>query len=473
MLDFKLLKRIYNHEKHYKHKILIVYRRIKTLKSKLLICIFIAVIIFTGCIQEEQIAVQNEIPQINDNNAKIEPEPENIIEPEDTGTPLPEDEELDSLLFQGKWRSEVIEDRWDLIIFLDIEFDGESNPIVNFNYNTTSYYHPVWHAESREDSLYFTYNGDEWKTDCVIYLESKDVLICELSSLNFYGAPFDGNIKFERLSEDEEKEYDNVIVMPSDLSKIRLLREYDEYGAERYDVTFEYKFDERENMLDIIEKHNLDELVTGKSDAETAIALMKWLCGLYKHGNPPARPDNATPQIIMEFADNNGGTINCRYLSLVLAQLIRAYNIPAYHITCMPYEQPFDDCHVVVNFYSESLDRWVMLDPTYNLYLMDENDEMIGVEEFRDIIIAGGQLKPNGGAAYDGVEGSFEIRGYREYMAKNFIRLQRGTIMRYGSDDNDGWITLIPEKYMQNEAKNFSENHWENFMTSREDFWGR
>jgi len=34
-------------------------------------------------------------------------------------------------------------------------------------------------------------------------------------------------------------------------------------------------------MLDIIEKYNLDELVKGKNDVETAIALMRWLCGRY------------------------------------------------------------------------------------------------------------------------------------------------------------------------------------------------
>lgn len=254
------------------------------------------------------------------------------------------------------------------------------------------------------------------------------------------------------------------IVEPINLSRIEILREYAEYGNDKYDVTFEYKFDERENMLDIIEEYKLDELVEGKSDVDTAITLMNWLCERYKHGNPPnGLEDNRTPQELMEHADNNGGATNCRGLSLILAQLIRAYNIKAFHITCMPYEEPFNDCHVVVSVYCESLSKWIMLDPSYNLYLSNENGELIGVEELRDILIEGGELNaPKRDIIY----------WYSEYMTKNLVRLQRATVECYGSDGNTPTIMLTPEKYMQNEVKNnFEEKYHKYFMTSREDFW--
>jgi|LSQX01.2.fsa_nt_gb hypothetical protein len=49
--------------------------------------------------------------------------------------------------------------------------------------------------------------------------------------------------------------------------------------------------------------------------------------------------------------------------------------------------------------------------------------------------------------------------------------LRCGTVERYGSDEFDGSIILIPEKYMQNEAKNFGEGSRKYFMTSELDFW--
>jgi len=195
------------------------------------------------------------------------------------------------------------------------------------------------------------------------------------------------------------------IVEPKDAEKIDILKEYAEYGDIESATRFEFKFDERENMFDIIETCNLDDLVKGKHDVEIAISMMYWLCGRYRHGNPPkGLASTRTPQGLMEFADNNNGRTNCRGLSLLLAQLIRAYSIKAFHVTCLPYEEPFSDCHVVVCVYCESLDKCIMLDPSANLYLKNKNDEIISVEEFRDILIADGELYPNKESTNWGVE---------------------------------------------------------------------
>lgn len=88
--------------------------------------------------------------------------------------------------------------------------------------------------------------------------------------------------------------------------------------------------------------------------------------------------------IIKNLFDNK---TNCRRLSLILSQLLRAFNFKAYHITCCPYEEPFDDCHVIVNVYCPSLNKMIILDPTYNLYIMKESGTIIDVKEFRNALI--------------------------------------------------------------------------------------
>jgi hypothetical protein len=55
-------------------------------------------------------------------------------------------------------------------------------------------------------------------------------------------------------------------------------------------------------------------------------------------------------------------------------------------------------------------------------------------------------------------------------MAKNFIRLERYNLNAYGKDGGEH-VILIPEKYMQNEAKIFDESIRKNFITSMEYFW--
>jgi len=265
----------------------------------------------------------------------------------------------------------------------------------------------------------------------------------------------------------------SIIVAPKDEEYIDILKEYSEYGNTKSDVKFVFKFDERKNMLDIIETYSLDDLIKGKNDVEMAISLMHWVCARYRHGNPPkGLASTRTPQGLMEFANNNEGRTNCRGLSLLLAQLIRAYSIKAFHVTCLPYEDPFNDCHVVVCVYCESLGKCIMLDPSANLYLKNKNGEIISVEEFRDILLADEELVPNLENTNWGNEGSMpNLNNYRNYMAKNLVRISRQYISSYGHDSQDGRAILLPQKYMKNEANNFSKKVQKDFLTSKEDFW--
>lgn len=365
--------------------------------------------------------------------------------------------------FCGKWMcSEFDYGR----IFLDIKFDdSEKGAEVKFSFKMASFDSPAFYVESSYNSLYFFHNDREWRMEYILKFDENDSEKINCKVIQRKKA-LERDIVFTRLSEEEEKKY-KYTVEPKDTDKIQLLKEYAEYGKNTFDFTYEYKFDERENMLDIIEKNNLDELVRGKSDVDTAITLMNWFCEHYRHGDSGLSSER-TPQALMEFADKNEGRTNCRGLSIILAHLIRAYNIKAFHITCLPYEQPVNECHVVVSVYCESLNKWIMLDPTSKLYLKNKDGEIIGIEEFRDIIISDGELYPN----EDYSSQHWTMEGYREYMAKNLIRLERGIVERYGCDEKDGFVVLMPEKYIQNEANNFTdENYKKHFISSRESFW--
>lgn len=350
-------------------------------------------------------------------------------------------------------------------VFISITFDEKEGAQVNFSIGTAIFNHSALYVEYSYDSLYFFENDRVYRLEFDLVMdESGDKIKCRLIQRKHNE---DREIEFIRLTEEEEKKYQPLVKL-KDSSRIEILREYAEYGDIKTDAGFEYKFDERENVLDIIEKYGLDELVKGKNDAETAIALMGWLCGLYRHGNPSGSPENATPQAVLVHAEKNGNKINCRHLSLVLSQLIRAYNIKAFHITCMPYEEPFDDCHVVVCVYCESLGKYIMLDPSGNLYLKNIKGEIISAEELRDTLIAGEEVFVN-----EDNNGWQSLEDYCNYMSKNLIRICRSPINSYGHDArrSEGAVTLVPAKYMDNEAKNIQETGRAGYITSRESFW--
>ena len=380
----------------------------------------------------------------------------------------------------GKWISEQFEINGNYVrIFLHIEQKENEEVTVKFDIDSDAFNNTAVYVEYSDNSLYFFHNDREHRAKYIMTMENDNFIKCEFSVKNCWGykGKFEKNLNFTRLEALTEEEYKKYAmsnkVRAKTAARIEILKEYADYGDIKSDVKFGFEFDERENMLDIIEKYNLDELTKGKNDVETAITLMHWFCGHYRHGDI-GLARTSTPQAIMKFADEHGGKTNCRGLAIALAQLIRAYNIKAFHITCLPYEEPCGDCHVIVCVYCKSLNKYIMLDPSANLYLKNKNGEMIGVEELRDILIGGEELIQNENSTNWGNDEKMDnLNEYRDYMAKNLIRIERYNISGYGIDfiNKDGRTILIPKKYMENEAKNFDESIQKDFVTSREYFW--
>ena len=368
----------------------------------------------------------------------------------------------------GKWKSELFEiNGYSVIIFLHITQDKDGVHIKN-SFNHAYFDSDVLYAEYSGNALYFFHNERAHRAEYLLTLGEAEVLKCDFSVKNCWGMwrTFEKEIAFVPLEAGDKEKYSHL-VKPKNESRVDILKAYADYGDRKADVTFEFLFDERGNVADIIGKYSLDDLVKDKPDDKAAIALMNWLCQHYKHGNPPnGLPQTRTPQALMQAADTWEGRTNCRGLSLILAQLLRAYNIKAYHVTGSPYEEPFTDCHVVVNAYSKNLGKWIMLDPTSNLYMRNSDGDIISIAEFRDALVKDEPVTFND----DYFNQHWTVDGYRDYMAKNLIRIERYHVNGYGID-GEGWTVLIPEKYMANEAKRFHEGQQAKFVTCPEYFW--
>lgn len=197
----------------------------------------------------------------------------------------------------------------------------------------------------------------------------------------------------------------------------------------------------------ILTKYGYKELISQfeTNTDEVVFGLLDFVCDNFHHiGNAILPPKRGIEDIINSCEESDGYT-NCRGLSLILAELLRMNNIKARHITCMPYENPFSDCHVVVDCVMPSGKR-IMLDPTYRLFLTDNQGMYVSVERFRDILISGDEIIPNANASYNGDE--FDLEFYRDYMAKNLFRFAVNTLLDDSNSDNySNEIELIPKGY--------------------------
>lgn len=267
------------------------------------------------------------------------------------------------------------------------------------------------------------------------------------------------------------KEQSNQDMKRSGKEQVDLLNAYSEYKTDELVYDYTYDLNQKEIYMDFINTYELDRIAEGKSDIELMMALMNWLCDICKHGSTAYYESSSIDEIVT-YGKENG--LNCRCLSLVLSEVMRMYGIKAKVIWCYPKDDYFDDCHVVVQAYSEEMKQWIMFDPTYRLTLQTKTGEYVDIQGLRAWIRAYGYnledmtpessyyLVSNEEAGYTGnTEYGFNLKDYANYMAKNLFRLKclsENTILGTKCFQNTYTIELISTNYNKAGIELFEAN---------------
>lgn len=198
-------------------------------------------------------------------------------------------------------------------------------------------------------------------------------------------------------------------------------------------------------VTEMLRKYRYDDYCENvdKNSDDIAFAVLDFVCDRFWHDGNAKLPKKRSLSDMVESCEKSEMKTNCRGLSLILAELLRMNGVKARHVTCMPYEDPFDDCHVVVDCELPSGKR-VMLDPTYRLYLKDGNGNFVSLEHLREGILKKETFTPNENASYNGTAFSYE--NYMEYMTKNCFRFATNLTMA-DAEPSAGEIELIPKDY--------------------------
>lgn len=282
----------------------------------------------------------------------------------------------------------------------------------------------------------------------------------------------ENQIKYERVSAIPEKgKYRyapaNVVVGKVDTPRLTLLKNFAKHSNQHTCEPYEIEYKLFEEAPQILKKYNYDSYIENKSGDTLAFALLDFVCDNFQHSGSIGMPKKLTVENIVEFCESHDNKTNCRGLAALLASLMRMNGIKASHITCIPYEEPFDDCHVVVDCILPSGTR-VMFDPTYRLYLKDKKGNYVSLSKLRQMLISGQSYYPNPQASYNGA--GFNVKAHRKYMTKNTLRFSRAVFNADGVDEGDvRRIELVPEKYP---VEKFDEEKRKQFVFDEREFWG-
>lgn len=252
-------------------------------------------------------------------------------------------------------------------------------------------------------------------------------------------------------------------------TRIELLQQYAAYDRTRTygcDNTFVLG----EEVPPILQKYHYSDYVSDRTDSDDAVAfrLLDFVCDHFGHNGSGGLSSGRTIPDLIEFCEAHHHQTNCRGLAILLASLLRLNGIKAQHVTCLPYEDPFDDCHVVVDCLLPSGKR-VMFDPSWRLYLKDRAGEYVSLPRLRELLLAGEPIFENPTASHNNT--GFDSEYYRNYMTKNTLRFARCTLNKNGVDgatETSRYLELIPSNYPTDA---FPERKKASFVYNDEEFW--
>ena len=219
---------------------------------------------------------------------------------------------------------------------------------------------------------------------------------------------------------------------------------------------FSYQASDNPNLVALRKGFNLDSIAGQGSDVLQILNLMHWIHDLVPHdgmnGNPEVK--NAMSMINVCKKDNRG--LNCRGLALVLNECYLSMGIKSRIVTCLPKDslKIDQDCHVINSVYSESLKKWLWIDPTFDAYVMNEKGELLSIEEVRERLISDKPLILNPDANWNNQSTQTKENYLENYMAKNLYILECHSSSEYNMETSSegktfNYIKLLPLDYFE------------------------
>ncbi|EGT3616761.1 transglutaminase domain-containing protein [Clostridium perfringens] len=223
----------------------------------------------------------------------------------------------------------------------------------------------------------------------------------------------------------------------------------DEFQVAGPKLELKYTYDE-ELAEKLKAKYNLLEIAEEGNSFSKANNLLNWLSSnVYHHPTYDNHiKNNALDLLEYSFKQGADRGINCRALSITLVDCLLSIGLKArviYLMPCSPYDW---DNHVVCEVYVPELSKWIMLDPTYSTYFMDENNNILNVLELRDLLANRGRFKVSKNLNYNG-NNDGDLEELRTYFAKNLFYLQFKEFQGFNSEELKEYnlIRIVPKGY--------------------------
>ncbi len=216
--------------------------------------------------------------------------------------------------------------------------------------------------------------------------------------------------KFKSLLE-EIKQYDRLVILQKSSAYIK--EDIDSLPQFVYQDSGDYR------LMNVRDFFDLDSVAGDGDEISKILNILHFVHKAIRHdgGNFALCEFDAID--IYNYHKSTGKGVNCRHLAIALNEMYLSMGIPSRYVTCMPYDEKDQDCHVINSVWSSQYQKWIWIDPTFEAYVKDENGNFLSIPEVRDRLIEGRPLFLNEDANWNYENKQTKEYYLESYMAKN------------------------------------------------------
>lgn len=243
------------------------------------------------------------------------------------------------------------------------------------------------------------------------------------------------------------------------LDTLRKGKEYN-YSDQRFIPKFTYLSIEDSNLIKTRLELKLDSIAGKANEISRILNVLHWVHFVVWHDGEASNPTSKNALDLISYCKKQSRGMTCRMMATILNECYLSLGINSRLVTCMPKEIIFDECHVINAVFSNQLNKWIWIDPTFDAYVMDENGGLLGIQEVRERLINGEPLLLNPEANWNRLTSQTKENYLENYMAKNLYRLECQVASGYNTESwfkgkEISYIELIPlDGLEQNPQKN-------------------
>ncbi len=223
----------------------------------------------------------------------------------------------------------------------------------------------------------------------------------------------------------DKKGYNESIARLKDVGDYKhILKKYPEYKSDDVSIP-SFKYDKAKKLKDFRVKYNLDSIAGNGDEFSRMVNLMSWVHGTVSHDGNSNNPKDKSADALITICKKEDRGVNCRMMATILNEAYLAMGYKSRFVTCKPKRVNFNDCHVINMVYSTQYNKWLWMDPSFEAYVVDEDNIPLGIQEVRERLINDKPLKVYEKLNWNGNPYSGgEQRYLHEYMAKNLFRFE-------------------------------------------------